>query len=539
MEEEIMFRTFGTMLDCSRNAVPNMTALKKWIDITSSLGYNALMLYTEETYEVPGQPFFGYLRGRFTQEELREADRYAKDHNIELIPCIQVLAHLRQLKHWPAYQEHFDVDDILLVGDEEVYTMIDDMFASISSCFTSRTLHLGMDEAHLLGRGQYYDRHGDCDRTKLMLEHLSRVCRIGEKYGFRFLMWSDMFFRLAAGGKYYADSVVFRDEIRALVPANVDLVYWDYYSTDTAHYDRMLEAHERLHEGTWFAGGLWSWTGFTPHNGFSINATKAAFESCRQHGVKDVFLTLWGDDSAECSFFALLPALFYASELAKGNADEQGIRKRFEEQFGLPFDDFMALDLPGTLNGEENAHCNQDKYALYNDCFMGIFDRDIPEDTGSGYAACAERLTRLAGDPEWGLLFRSIAALCRVLEIKADLGNRTHAVYRSDDLEALSVLIRDYKELERRLEAFHAVFRERWFAENRPQGFDVQDIRLGGLLMRIRSCRKRLEDLLEGRISRIDELEEEQLSYGLRTDKTPAPTFNHWRRTVTANSMWQ
>ena len=49
MDNFTPFRTFGTMLDCSRNAVPNLHTLKKWVDLTASLGYNTLLLYTEDT----------------------------------------------------------------------------------------------------------------------------------------------------------------------------------------------------------------------------------------------------------------------------------------------------------------------------------------------------------------------------------------------------------------------------------------------------------------------------------------------------------
>lgn len=61
MDNSTPFRTFGTMLDCSRNAVPNLHTLKKWVDLTASLGYNTLLLYTEDTYEVPDEPYFGYI----------------------------------------------------------------------------------------------------------------------------------------------------------------------------------------------------------------------------------------------------------------------------------------------------------------------------------------------------------------------------------------------------------------------------------------------------------------------------------------------
>ena len=38
------------------------------------MDYNALMLYTEDTYTVKNEKYFGYLRGRFTADELRELE---------------------------------------------------------------------------------------------------------------------------------------------------------------------------------------------------------------------------------------------------------------------------------------------------------------------------------------------------------------------------------------------------------------------------------------------------------------------------------
>ena len=46
----------GLMVDCSRNAVMNLTALKRFVKVISALGYDTLMLYTEDTYEVDGEP---------------------------------------------------------------------------------------------------------------------------------------------------------------------------------------------------------------------------------------------------------------------------------------------------------------------------------------------------------------------------------------------------------------------------------------------------------------------------------------------------
>ena len=321
------FRHFGTMIDCSRNGVMRPETVRRWAKLTRDLGYNTLMLYTEETYEIKSQPYFGYGRGRYTEDELRGIDAYCREIGIELIPCIQTLAHLGCITHWDAYKPFVDVKDILLIDDENTYALIEEMFKTLSRCFTSRVVNVGMDEAHLVGRGKYYDLHGDTDRHELLLRHLRRVAEIGKKYGFTLLMWSDMFFRLVSGGSYYAEDVRFDKSISAQIPENVRLIYWDYYAEEESRYDNMLAAHRTLKEGTWFAGGLWTWTGFSPHNRFSISATKAALASCRKAGVQDVFLTIWGDNGADCSRFSLLPSLYFAAQAAKGEEDEARIRE--------------------------------------------------------------------------------------------------------------------------------------------------------------------------------------------------------------------
>lgn len=349
-------------------------------------------------------------------------------------------------------------------------------------------------------------------------------------------MWSDLFFKLAGGGAYDGQAQV-NGDVSEQIPETVDLVYWDYYSTDPVHYDHMLLAHQKLKSGSWFAGGMWSWTGFAPHNGYSIREIRAAMESCRANGVKDIFFTLWGDDGGECSRFSLLPSLFYASELARGNREEQEIKRRFQEKYQMPFEKFMLLDLPGTPNGLDTAVCNGEKYLLYQDCFMGLLDRNVKPGTGEQYAACAVRLSSGVGNRRWGYLFETQKALCEVLSRKAELGVRTHQIYADGDREALAGLLADYRETEKRIAVFYQAFRRQWFLENKPHGFDVQDIRLGGLLQRVRSCRERLQALYDGKIDRIEELEEIQMEMlGNETARHETPVcFNGWRHNVTVN----
>ena len=510
---EHTFKTFGTMLDCSRNAVMTVESVKRWIDLTAKLGCNTLHLYMEDTYEVDGHPYFGHLRGRYSKAELKQIDAYAAAHGMQVIPCIQTLAHVNALFHWPVYREIHDAADILLTGDERTYALVDGMFRTLRECLRTNIVNIGMDEADLLGLGKYLTLHGYRDRFSILMEHLRRVSEMAKKYGFELLMWGDMFFRLA-GGDYFTNFNQdpklgeIPEEVRQLVPENIHLVYWDYFSRDRQSYERNIDAHNAIKSGSWFAGGLWTWAGFAPHNTFSIATMREAMKACHAKGVENVVMTMWGDNGAECSKFAVLPALFTVSQMAQDIDDVETIHANFEREFGIPFEDFRALDLIGTQNDSAEAIYNPEKYLLYCDPFMGQFDNRVKSGDAAGYVDCAARLAVYADHAEYGYLFRSLRALCAFLSVKADLGIRTRAAYLSGDKKAAKALSTDYDAALERLDAFYAAYEQQWMHENKPQGFDVVDLRIGGQRQRLLHCRDRLLAYAEGRLDRIEELEE-------------------------------
>lgn len=540
-ETKTPFERFGIMLDCSRNGVMTLDAIKKMINLMESMDYNTLMLYTEDTYEVNNQPYFGRYRGRYTKAELQELDGYAKAHGIELVPCIQTLAHLFTLQHWPTYWDYADYREVLMVGDEKVYKLIDDMFATLAECYTSRLVNVGMDEARFLGLGKYLEKHGYRNRVEILCEHLNRVSEIAKKYGFEICMWSDMFFKLATKSGSWTEGNC--DEIDAsvgeMIPDNVRLIYWDYYSTEKEHYYQWIEGHEKLKSGCLFAGGLWTWTGFAPHNTYSIKSGVAATQSCFEHKTKDVFYTVWGNDGMECSRFSILPAMFYNACIAHGICDEVVMKEKFEELVGIAFDDYMLLDLPNTAN-EEGEHVDPEKYMLYCDVLMGKYDLSVKEDDALKYAHLAERLAPLTSNAEYGFIFNTMKTLCEVLAVKYDLGVRTRKAYFAENSKAeLQSLLKDYDELVVRIERFYEDFRAQWMWENKPQGFEVQDARLGGLIYRIWHCKKRITDYIEDKIPNIVELEEEVLDFEGRDTEIARQErhileYNSWAMVVTS-----
>ncbi|MBQ4324634.1 MAG: hypothetical protein IJC29_02460, partial [Clostridia bacterium] len=158
---------------------------------------------------------------------------------------------------------------------------------------------------------------------------------------------------------------------------------------------------------------------------------------------------------------------------------------------------------------------NYGKYILYNDPFIGLVDNSVHEGDAEKYAAFAANLQAEAdkGTP-FTRLYAMQAALCRALAIKCDLGVRTRAAYQAGDQQAcLRLAEEDFAVLPGLLRTYHTAFRTVWDYDNKPFGWEVQDARLGGLILRVEECGRRLLAWSKGELDSIPELEETPLPY--------------------------
>lgn len=539
IQEQCAFATLGAMIDTSRNAVPTVATIQRFIRNIAPMGFNVLMLYMEDTFEIPGEPYFGYMRGRYTQEELAECDRYAAMFGIETIPCIQTLAHLPRALQWNCYQDIRDTPDILLADSPATYAFIRRMIEAAAAPFHSRRIHLGMDEAHFIGLGSYLTRHGPQDRFEILNRHLAAVKSICDELHLQPIVYSDMYYRLIdPTGDYSADHVPAR--VTARIPENVQLNYWDYFSTSRETYRKKLRQHEAIRKGTMFSGGIWTWNGFAVSYNRSVQTTLPALSVCRELGIRDVVATLWGDDGAETHFFQALLGLQMYAELAYGQPyDPARIGKRFRECTGGNPAAFQALEAVDNITADprNDQAVNPSKLALYQDVMYGLFDRHLEGlNLSAHYARLAEQFRAYSQEPNrLAYLFRPIAQLCRLLSRKAELGIRLTAAYRAHDREKLGRIAADLKWAQTEAEQFRDDMMALCLRDFKPFGLEVLNIRLGGVVSRLEYASRRLADYLAGRIPSLPELEETRLYHDCRTDRgeNPACRFNRWHQTVT------
>ena len=532
------FEHNGLMHDCSRNGVLLVSSAKHLILISALFGLNRFLLYTEDVYEIDGEPYFGYLRGRFSKSELKEIVDYGDSFGVEVVPCIQTLSHLHQALRWDSYSSIRETGGTLLAGKEETYVFIEKMIKTCREIFTSKNIHIGMDEAIDLGVPRYMYKNEVIDKTKEFLSHLNRVANICKEYDFAPMMWEDMFFKLNSKDEnWYKSSDFLSDEIKALIP-DVGLIYWDYYHFEQDVYDKKLKATKDTGKETIFAGGAISWIGFAPNITQSLKISLVGLKSCLKNNVKNVIVTSWGDNGNECSIYASIPSLaLYSIVDYQGKCSDKELSELLVAVTGESLKSWKDLELPNKLRKELQPYENPSKPFLYQDPLNGIYDSKVKLEYAKTYHTSNKKLRKDAlNSLYFSHIFKSLSSLCSLLEIKSVIGVKLREAYQSHSNDKLASCLKELKKAVKRLETFKSDYFEQWSKENKHQGFDVIDGRLGYLNSRLMTAIKLVSDFLAKRIDSIPELEEKIIAHDLDNDNDVV-SANCWALIASVNAI--
>ncbi|MFB9326687.1 beta-N-acetylhexosaminidase [Paenibacillus aurantiacus] len=529
--EKQQFDTIGPMFDLSRNGVLNIDSFQFLLRKMALMGLNTVMLYMEDTYELEGEPYFGYMRGRYSQAELREIDDYADQFGIEAFPSIQTLAHLEEFLKWDYVKTYKDTKGALLVGDDKAMQLIENMIVAATAPFRSNRINIGMDEAEELGRGKYLDKNGYRSRFDIMTEHLDRVLEITRRRGLKPMMWSDMFLKFASanGEEHYDKHTQIPEEMARKIPKDVDMVYWDYAHQEQDDYEKLIAKHRPLGCNLAFAGAVWVFNTFGVNYGLSLGATDSALQVCKREGIREVYATMWGDDGMESNpYIALLGLQFYAEHAyTEGEVDSAKLAERVKFCTGIDEETFLNVKyLDETPGAEPNnvKQSNPSKFLLYQDVLLGLFDKQIEGLPLNDHYKQLESKLHARRDPSAALdfIFEVPERLSAVLARKSEIGIELKRAYDAGDkAELASIAAEVLPEISKDVQALRLAHRTQWMKIYKPFGWEVIDIRYGGVVTRLDTAAYRLTEYAEGRLDRIEELEQERLYYSAVNNSVP------------------
>ncbi|MBO4618734.1 MAG: family 20 glycosylhydrolase [Victivallales bacterium] len=523
-DSEAPFTSFGIMLDCSRNRVMTVEHLKGYLAKLALMGYNQALLYCEDTYELPGEPLFGYMRGAYSEAELREIDDFAALLGIEIIGCIELLGHGNQFLKWWHYADIKDTGEVMLIDEPKTYEFIDKAIAMWGRALRSRRIHIGMDEAHDMGRGRYWDLHGVADHFELFNRHLDKVNQICQNHGLKAMIWSDMYFRIAdrENHGYYHDLPI-PAEVAAKIPRDVQLVYWDYYHEDKETYLKMIQHHRDMGCEPPLGSGVWTWSPMFWYNkGRTDRTAIPGLAAAREAKLKEVFFTMWGDDGAMCDYDSALAGLAHCADVAYcgENVAKEETARRFQAVCGANYE---GVQLAAELQDRAFRFRNPKGEFMeapagllfFDDPLLGIGmetfkaavgDSNVEEKMLVAMKALQRHLRHFhstaSGD------FPNFNNFLRAMILKVELRKRLTTAYDAKDKRELRrIAASGVKELQAALAEFAQSARRQWLATTKPFGVEVVDSRIATLSARLDTLALRITDYLAGRVDKLEELE--------------------------------
>lgn len=141
---------------------------------------------------------------------------------------------------------------------------------------------------------------------------------------------------------------------------------------------------------------------------------------------------------------------------------------------------------------------NPSKYLLYQDALLGIFDYHL-KDAGVSeyYKKLAEELKNSAEIcKNHAKFFGYYHCLAEVLAQKADLGSEIKAAYDAHDLSTLSRICEEIiPHLTENLWKLKELREDLWMADAKPFGYELIDLRMGGVITRLDSTRRQTPQL--------------------------------------------
>ena len=295
----------GVAYDCSRGQIFSVESAKRFIRILSHYKLNTMCLYIEDTFAHPKHPLIGKDRGAFTPEEIKEIDKYAQQHFIELIPIFECLGHVDNILQHKKYQDlgEFPGAHSLDISNSDVFPFLEDYISLMSESFSSKTFHIGCDETFDIGRYRSRELVEKKGKSQALIDYYEKIFALAKKHGNEKVIIYDDFVR--------KNEDVLKGLTRELI-----LMYWDYEPHDEYPAVKYL-----LDEGyqVIVSPSMLNWNrNFPDYKNASENIVVLIDEAYayRDQGCLGVLTSTWGDQR----YFSLRENEIFGAVLTAGKA---------------------------------------------------------------------------------------------------------------------------------------------------------------------------------------------------------------------------
>lgn len=460
----------GPHEDFGRDQLPTMDDLKRSIRMAADYKMNTYLWFIEPdhfVYDFDPEISTDYDRFRF--EEIRELVAYARAYYVEIIPVVELLAHMEMTLRHPRYQglsESGRGGGTLCPTSDESFAFVKRMVDEIAPAFDSAYFHCGLDESQEVGQGRSADAVREKGLERVYADYYTRMNDLVRSHGKTMVM--------------YADIVLNRPGILELLPQDIVMMFWDYSPRER------YEGLDKLAEMKFpvmALSGLWDWNNLYPIYPPGLENMNALAKQAEEVGALGHFVSNWGDGyrgAAGTNLSELAAYGFIYSGAVSWNTEAipmEAYSHAFAGRFFGCADPRLAEALTrlARCQGLDLARTTQARRVLHDDlmhtcaAMMAADDatvafwRNLRIESEAARALLAE--VKAARNSDY---LQSIDLAARMLTCAADMALLGHEMTAEADGDFLPRL----RELEVRHRALWERYRKTWLATNRPINLD-------------------------------------------------------------------
>ncbi|MCZ7591789.1 MAG: family 20 glycosylhydrolase [Kiritimatiellae bacterium] len=464
IEDAPDFLTRGVMLDISRDKVPSMETLFRFVDELAEWKINRLELYTEHTFAYRNHREVWANASPMTAEDVRELDHFCAERFIELVPNQNCFGHLHRWLALERYKPLAEAPDGFMTPwgerrsgsfslnplDPRNMDLVEELLAELLPNFRSRKVNVGCDETFDLGQGRSREACEREGKGRVYLDFLLKIHRAVSAHGHTMHFWGDI--------------ILNHPELIPALPRDVVPLVWGY----EANHPFAEQCAKFANAGFSFfvCPGTSTWNSVVGRTDNALENLNSAARHGLAHGASGYLITAWGDNGHWQPYAVdLLP-------LAAGAARAWALEANREADLAAQLDVQVFKSearMLGALAYDLGLVYRELGYPIENASalFRLLFQRDI----GNLRAAISDGKLQSArrrlqsvpsvlagarcGRDDAGLITNEFALAGRLLDLGIARGLGEDAAQRA----------KCWAE-------FIPAFREQWLARNRPGGLE-------------------------------------------------------------------
>ncbi|MDQ3167500.1 MAG: family 20 glycosylhydrolase [Chloroflexota bacterium] len=310
----------GLMLDISRMKVPRLDTLERMVETLAHFKYNQFQLYTEHTFDFARHPGIGAGASPVTPADIVALDQVCRANHIDLVPNLQSMGHHRTMLNQPRYAHLAETDWLWSVatGNEETFTLFDELYGDMIPAFSSGWFNIDADEPWDHGRGQSSALTEQGGVGRVYLQHIQRLNDLVKKHGRQTMMWADV--------------IKYHPELADELPDNILLLDWWYEPKDRYDsVDRLKETNRRFY----VCPGTSSWIALYPRLENAVKNIEGFVRDGIEAGAEGMLMTDWGDGGHYQQLSHSWYPYLWAAECAWGGSETT--HEAFQPALGLQF----------------------------------------------------------------------------------------------------------------------------------------------------------------------------------------------------------